>query len=127
MRIAVTNENNKVFQHFGQCESFAIFQIEDGEIKSKTILDAGENGHSSLATLLSGNNIDILICGGIGEGATEALKRCGIELVGGADGDIDHVIQAYMKDSLVHDPNFACNGHNEATGHSCSGHGHKSC
>lgn len=107
MRIAVTNENNNVFQQFSLCKSFAIFETENDEITSKTILDTGGKVHSGLATLLSGNNIDIIICGRIGCGDKEALSRCGIELVAGATGNIDEVIKAYINGFLVHSEEFA--------------------
>ena len=33
MRIAVTYENNQIFQHFGRCENFKIYDVEKNEIK----------------------------------------------------------------------------------------------
>ena len=32
MRIAVTYENGQVFQHFGRCENFKIYNVEDGKV-----------------------------------------------------------------------------------------------
>ncbi|WP_051280184.1 NifB/NifX family molybdenum-iron cluster-binding protein [Anaerovorax odorimutans] len=109
MRIAVTNENNKVFQHFDQCKSFSVFEIENNEIKSKTILKAGESEHSTLATLLSGNNIDIVICNNIKSTEKEALDRCGIELVTGASGNVEQVIESYMDNTLLNTKVFTYN------------------
>ena len=33
MKIAVTCENNEVFQHFGHTPEFAVFTVEDGKVK----------------------------------------------------------------------------------------------
>ena len=48
MRIAVTYDEGKVFQHFGRTEIFALYDTEGGEIK-KSVITAPENGHSALA------------------------------------------------------------------------------
>ena len=36
MRIAVTYENNQVFQHFGRCQQFKIYELENNQIKHDT-------------------------------------------------------------------------------------------
>ena len=78
MKIAVTCENNEVFQHFGHTPEFAVFETMPGKIISEYRLATGENGHGALATLLASEKVDLLICGGIGGGAQAALKAAGI-------------------------------------------------
>ncbi len=34
MKIAVTYEDGKVFQHFGHTENFKIYEVENNEIKA---------------------------------------------------------------------------------------------
>ena len=41
MRIAVTYENEEIFQHFGHTEQFKIYDVEDGKIISSKVVDAG--------------------------------------------------------------------------------------
>ena len=72
MRIAVTYDNGEIFQHFGHTESFKVYDVEEGKVVSEKILSSGGSGHGALATLLSGNQVDVLICGGIGGGAQMA-------------------------------------------------------
>lgn len=119
MKIAVTTENNMVFQHFGKCKSFTVYQVENGKIQSKFLLDAGDSGHSALATLLAGHHVELLICGGIGGGAQSALKSAGIELVAGAQGSVEDVVRDYLAGTLITDSEFTCNHHEE--GHNCTG------
>ena len=69
MKIAITYENGKVFQHFGHTEKIKIYQINNGKIVSENIVDTSVCGHVKLVEFLKNNNIDILICGGIGQGA----------------------------------------------------------
>lgn len=75
MIIAVTCENDNVFQHFGHTPSFALFTVEENRLTGRTDLPTGESGHGALAGLLKEHNVDVLICGGIGGGAQSALAR----------------------------------------------------
>lgn len=109
MKIAVTYEDGKVFQHFGHTEKFKIYEVEDGSIASEIILDTNGSGHGALAGILKKNNVDTLICGGIGGGAKNALKEAGIELYGGVSGDADAAVGALLAGNLTFDPEVACN------------------
>lgn len=122
MRIAVTYDEGKVFQHFGRTETFALYDVEGGEIK-KSIISAPENGHSALAGFLASLGVDALICGGMGMGARNALAEAGITVYGGVEGDADEAVKAFLKGALAYDPSAACShhGHGEA-GHSCGEH-----
>ena len=42
MKIAVTYENGKVFQHFGKTETFKVNEVEEGKIISNEVI--GSNG-----------------------------------------------------------------------------------
>ena len=86
MRIAVTYENGEIFQHFGHTEQFKIYDVENGNIISSEIVDAGGSGHGALAGFLSALKVDVLICGGIGGGAQMALSDAGVRLYGGVSG-----------------------------------------
>ena len=120
MKIAVTYENEQVFQHFGHTEEFKIYEIEDGKLISTEIIGSNGSGHSALAALLDEHKIDVLICGGIGGGAQAALAERGIELCAGADGNADQAVEAYLRGELVN-TGANCNHHGE--GHSCHDHG----
>ena len=74
MKIAVTCEDHQVFQHFGHTPGFAVFETEDGKVVSEKLLSSGDSGHGALAALLAEEKVDVLICGGIGGGAVNALK-----------------------------------------------------
>ena len=95
MRIAVTYENEEIFQHFGHTEQFKIYDVEDGKIISSKVVDAGGSGHGALAGVLSALKVDALICGGIGGGAQMALAENGIKLYGGVEGNADEAVNAF--------------------------------
>lgn len=120
MRIAVTYENGEVFQHFGHSEQFKIYEVEDGTVVSSEIIGSNGAGHEALATLLNGEGIDVLICGGIGGGAQAALSERGIELCSGATGDVDEAVDAYLRGELINS-GVNCD-HHHGENHSCGDH-----
>lgn len=123
MKIAVTYENGQVFQHFGHTEQFKVYDVENGEIKSSEIVDTNGQGHGALAGFLFGGGVDVLICGGIGGGARNALAEAGIELYPGASGDADAQVASFLQGKLQYDPDTMCNHHSHEEGHSCGDHG----
>lgn len=122
MKIAVTYDNGSVFQHFGRTENFKIYEVEDGKVVDSEVIGSNGAGHSALAGLLAQNGIDVLICGGIGGGAVNALTDAGVEVCAGAQGNTDELVEAYLRGELV-SSGVNCNHHHEE-GHDCHCGGH---
>ncbi len=120
MIIAVASENGNVFQHFGQTPEFAVFETEEGLISSKRIVKSAEAGHGANAGVLKDAKVQILICGGIGAGALEALKELGIQAVAGQEGDVNDAVKRYLLGEIGPGIEPTCGGHGH--GHE---HGHK--
>ena len=118
MRIAVTYENGQVFQHFGHCGQFKIYDTDDSVIKASEVIDTEGSGHGALAGFLSDHGVEVLICGGIGAGARIALDEAGIKLYPGAFGDADAQVGAFLDQTLVYDPNTVCSHHHDEE-HGC--------
>lgn len=125
MNIAVTYENGQIFQHFGHTEQFKVYEIENNTVVKSFVVDTNGQGHGALAGFLSLNNIEVLICGGIGGGAQMALAQAGIKLYGGVSGDADAAVEAFLKGELDYNPNVMCNhhDHDHGEGHNCGNHG----
>ena len=121
MKIAVTYDNGNIFQHFGKTETFKVYEVEDNKVVSSEVIGSNGEGHGALAGLLAGQNVDVLICGGIGGGAQTALAEAGVELCSGAQGDADQAVEAYLKDELV-SRGATCDHHHHEEGHSCGDH-----
>ena len=111
MKIAVTYENGQIFQHFGHTQQFKLYDIQDNKIIGTEILDSGDFGHESLTVLLRQKGVELLICGGIGGGAQNALASVGIRHFGGCQGDADANVEAYLNGALNYDPNAVCSDH----------------
>lgn len=125
MKIAVTYENEQIFQHFGHTENFKIYDVNEKVITSSIIVSTEGSGHGALAGFLTEHKVDVLICGGIGGGAQMALSDAGIELYGGVSGNADEAVRAYLDGTLVYNPDVKCNHHDHEhgeEGHQCGSH-----
>lgn len=122
MRIAVTYENGQIFQHFGHTEFFKIYDVEDNKIVSSAVVSTEGQGHGALAGVLKSQQIDTLICGGIGGGAQNALSQAGIRLYGGVSGDADQAVEALLNGTLAYNPDVKCDHHGEHHHGECGHH-----
>ena len=100
MKIAVTYDNGEIFQHFGRTENFKIYEVEDNKVISSEVIGSNGVGHGALAGVLADKDVKVLICGGIGGGAINALDQAGIEVCSGASGDTDKAVEAYLNGTL---------------------------
>ena len=120
MKIAVTYENGQIYQHFGHCENFKVYHVDNGIIQSSSVENAAGSGHGALAGFLKNLGVDVLICGGIGGGAKVALSEAGIRLFGGVSGEADTAVTALLEDRLEYNANVQCSHHGEHHGvHDC--------
>ncbi len=121
MKLAVTFENGQVFQHFGKTQQFKIYDIVDKQVAGSMVTGTGGQGHGALAGLLRMLGIDVLLCGGIGPGAQEALAARDIAVVPGVTGDVDQAVQDFLAGKLVPNTDALCDHHHGAP-HSCGEH-----
>ena len=73
MKIAVPQENGEVFPHFGHAAEFKIYTVEDFKPIESEIVKIEDVSHEAVAGYLKKRGVDLLICGGIGDGAREAV------------------------------------------------------
>ena len=123
MKLAVTYENGQIFQHFGHCENFKVYEIDGGAIVSSQVINAMGSGHGALAGFLQQHDVEVLICGGIGGGARVALAQAGIQLYPGVVGDADAAVNALLAGNLDYNPDTMCSHHSHEGGHACGSHG----
>lgn len=122
MVIAVTYENGQVFQHFGHTQQFKLYTTQNDEITSFCVVDTNGSGHGALADFLKANNVNAVICGGIGAGAKTALQQAGIELYGGVSGSCDNAVVALLSGKLAYNSEATCSHHHSDGEHSCADH-----
>ena len=125
MRIAVTYDNGAIFQHFGHTEQFKLYDVENGKVVDTQLVDTNGSDHGALAGFLLGGGVDVLICGGIGGGAINALAEAGIDLYPGIQGSADMAVMQYLAGVLPKRTDVRCSHHDHehGEGHTCGDHG----
>jgi len=103
-RIAIaTSDGISVSHHLARSSAFLILEIQDGAIVSGTFRSRPTDTcgrHESFVAMLDGANA--VICGGIGQGAADALAAHGIEpLVLAAPHSIDDAVNGFLAGSLA--------------------------
>jgi predicted DNA-binding protein (UPF0251 family)/predicted Fe-Mo cluster-binding NifX family protein len=126
MRVAVTYDNGEVFQHFGRTETFKLYDIEDGRVMQEQVIETNGTGHGALAGFLKTAGADVLICGGLGQGAKNALAEAGIKIYAGASGNTDATVRNFIAGTLSEKGEATCDhhGHGEHEYHDCGHHDH---
>ena len=73
--------DSKPFGHFGSAPLFIVYDLESGEVKNIENGDLNhEHGKCQPLKALSGTDVDIVIVGGIGQGAISKLSQMGIKV-----------------------------------------------
>jgi predicted Fe-Mo cluster-binding NifX family protein len=112
VRIAVpTNNGSSISPHFGRSAAFLVFEVEDGRIGSPALRPngachahapgGGHEAHSHAGILASLEGCDVVLCGGMGWRAAEALRSAGIAAVMvGAPLSPENAVRAYLDGEL---------------------------
>ncbi len=129
MKIAVTFENGNIGQHFGKTQWFKVYEVSEGQVTSAKIYSTGGQGHGALASVLKALGADVLICGGMGAGAKNALANIGVAVCGGVNGNADEAVANYLAGKLDYSAEANCNHHgdhhrdHECGDNGCGSHG----
>jgi len=103
MRIAIPLVQGKLSLHFGHCDQFAIFDIDDNLKKVINRKDATPPAHEPgvLPRWLHENNVSVIIAGGMGQRAQQLFAQNQIEVVVGAPAEsAEDVVSAYLEDRM---------------------------
>ncbi|WP_291636526.1 NifB/NifX family molybdenum-iron cluster-binding protein [Clostridium sp.] len=113
MKIAIASDGKNVSGHFGFCEGFTIYEVEEGKSTNKDFVPNPGHKPGFLPVFLKDLNVNLLIAGGMGATAQNLFNEKGIELVVGAQGFNEDVLQKYI------------NGELKSTGSVCQEHEHE--
>ena len=112
LKVAVASENKEVCGHFGHCESFEVYETDQGKIlKSESIPNPGHRP-GFLPNFLHELGVNTIISGGMGGGAVDIFNGHNMEVILGAQGESRQAVQDYLDGKL------------ESTGSICHEHAH---
>jgi predicted Fe-Mo cluster-binding NifX family protein len=113
MKIAVPTRDNMVDNHFGHCDTYTIFDIDDHKnITSKEILkwSKGCGCKSNIVATLKDMGVQTLLAGNMGQGALNVLLSHGLEVIRGCQGNVEHLVLEYLNGNLE-DQDILCDSH----------------
>lgn len=124
-RIAVPTRNGAVDDHFGHCESYSIFTVENGRIAGEPESLPAPQGcgcKSGIASVLQEKGVTVMLAGNMGAGALNVLSRHGIKVFRGCSGEVRPLVEAYLAGGIA-DSGESCHAHGDsADGHVCGHH-----
>ena len=103
MRIAIPLAQGNLSLHFGHCDQFAIFDVNDETKEITERKDATPPGHEPgvLPRWLHENNVNVIIAGGMGQRAQQLFTQNDIKVVTGASsGTPEELVSAFLEDKL---------------------------
>jgi len=110
MRIALAVDNNMITEHFGHCEYFVVYDVENKEIKGSEIIKNPPHQKGALPKFLREHKVNVVITGNMGKMAINVCNSLGIECIRGVKGQLIEVINSYVNGTIVSD-NSECNDH----------------
>jgi len=110
LKIAVASDNGMATDHFGHCKEFMIFDTENNQIiKSESIPNPGHKP-GFLPNYLADNGVNVIISGGMGQGAVDIFNSRNVEVILGATGKPEKLVEDYLK-GLLESTGSICHQH----------------
>lgn len=108
MKIAITSQNRRtITEHAGKCRRFWIYDIQDQQIASKSLLELEkeQSFHQSAQTVGTQaahplDDTDLLIAGSAGLGLQNRLARKNIQVLVTTETDPDLAVAAWLAGNL---------------------------
>lgn len=112
MKIAVPTRDGRVDDHFGHCDHYTIFTIEERKVVARESLPSPEGCgcKSGIAAVLQQMGVNVMLAGNMGEGAKNVLQKHDIVVVRGCSGDIETLVQSYLLGFIL-DSGEGCDHH----------------
>jgi len=113
MKIAIASEGNMVSNHFGYCEGFTVYEVEDNRVAEKQFIENPGHRPGFLPVFLKEKDVKVVISGAMGALAQQLFNENRIEIIVGASGKCDDIIKKYLTGQL------------KSTGSVCEEHSHE--
>ncbi|HEY9123082.1 MAG TPA: NifB/NifX family molybdenum-iron cluster-binding protein, partial [Bacteroidales bacterium] len=123
MKIAVPTRDNFVDSHFGHCEAYTVFTINENKQIEKTEMLPSPQGcgcKSNIAGVLREKGVSVMLAGNMGGGALNVLSNHGIQVYRGCAGDVRQLVELFLQGKIA-DSGMGCQHHeHHDDGHVCN-------
>ncbi len=118
MKIALPSRNNNIDSHFGHCEYFTVYTIDNSEIISEETVTSpnGCGCKSNISAELAEKGVELMLAGNMGQGAVNKLNSAGIEVIRGCTGEVKQVALQWIE-GTVNDSGDSCHEHEHECNH----------
>ncbi|MFA6770339.1 MAG: NifB/NifX family molybdenum-iron cluster-binding protein [Bacteroidales bacterium] len=113
IKIAIPTKDNVVDNHFGHCEAYSIFTIDQNDkIIERELFPAPEGCgcKTDIASVLKAKGISVMLAGNMGQGALNILQNENIKVVRGCSGNVKEIVLSYLAGSIT-DSGIGCTEH----------------
>jgi predicted Fe-Mo cluster-binding NifX family protein len=103
MIIAIPVVNNQLCMHFGHCDIFAFYEVDENEksIINKTMIVPPPHEPGILPPWIKSQGGDLVITGGMGQKAQTLFQEAGVDvIVGVTPADPEQIVSSYLHNSL---------------------------
>ncbi len=103
MKIAIPIADGNLCLHFGHCEHFTMFEVDDdNNVVNQTELRPPAHAPGVLPQWLSQQGANVVIAGGMGQRAQQMLMDNSIQVIVGAPADDpEKLVASYLAGSLA--------------------------
>ena len=126
MKVAVPARDGFVDAHFGHCEHFMVYSLDErNEVVDEEKVDSPEGCgcKSNIAGILARTGVTHMIVGNMGESAVHVLEAGGIKVIRRASGNAQEAVERFAAGALA-DSGEPCAGHGRGDVHGADcGHG----
>lgn len=118
MKIALPSRGDIVDSHFGHCEYFTVFTVNDSEIIGQELVPSpsGCGCKSNIASILAEMDVTMMLAGNMGDGAVNVLNNSGIDVVRGCQGNVKDATLAWLSGTIT-DSGNSCHEHEHGCQH----------
>ncbi len=113
MKIAVASDGVSISEHFGHCAAFLIYHIESGAIGKVEAVEPPAHRPGVIPNFISDLGAQVVIAGGMGQGAVSIFDEKGIEVITGAEGLAENAVSLYLAGKLA-SSGSVCSKHEHA-------------
>jgi len=103
MKIALPVANDQLCMHFGHCQMFEFYEIDEKEkkISGKSALTPPPHEPGVLPRWIKEQGVDLVIAGGMGASAQNLFRQAGVQVITGASANNpEEIVENYINNSL---------------------------
>lgn len=110
VKLAIATEGKCVSKHFGKCEMFTIYEIIEGQVISKDVLDTSQHLQGELVPYLKSQGVNVILTGSMGSGAKDKVDQLKLLAYSDIEGELEQVVVDYLSGKLTSDKPTHCGG-----------------